>query len=240
MEYDDFKKEILEKMNGLSINLTEDQVKKFYNYMNLLLEWNEKINLTAITEFHEIILKHFVDSVTISQFVSHGKSLIDVGTGAGFPGIPLKILRPDLDIVLMDSLQKRINFLNEVILNLNLEKIQTIHARAEELGRNKKFREKFDFATSRAVANMAVLLEYLVPFVKINGKVICMKGSDIAEELENSKKAENILGVTLERKEFLYLPGSEMKRNIIIYSKIKNTPKEYPRKAGMPSKNPIK
>lgn len=240
MEFEEFREELLEKMSNISINLTEKQVKQFYDYMNLLLEWNEKINLTAITEFHEIILKHFVDSVTISQFVSHDKSLVDVGTGAGFPGIPLKILRPDLEIVLMDSLQKRINFLNEVILKLKLEKIQTIHARAEELGKNKKYREKFDFATSRAVANLSVLLEYLVPFVKKDGKVICMKGSDITEELENSKKAENILGVNIESKEFLYLPGTDMERNILIYSKIKNTPKEYPRKAGTPSKNPIR
>lgn len=240
MNFEDFRKEILEKMSKLSIELTEKQVEMFYDYMNLLLEWNEKINLTAITEFHEIILKHFVDSVTISRFVSHGKSLIDIGTGAGFPGIPLKILRPDLEIVLMDSLQKRINFLDEVILKLKLEKIKTIHARAEELGKDKKYREKFDVATSRAVANMSVLLEYLVPFVKKQGKVICMKGSDISEELENSKKAEKILGVSLENKEFLYLPGTNMERNILIYLKIKDTPKEYPRKAGTPSKNPIK
>lgn len=239
MNFDDFKQELIRKISFLSIELSEKQVKQFYDYMNLLLEWNEKINLTAITEFHEIILKHFVDSATISQYVSQEESLIDIGTGAGFPGIPLKIIRPDLKITLMDSLQKRINFLNEVINLLELENINCIHARAEELGKNKNYREKFDISTSRAVANMTVLLEYMVPFVKKGGKIICMKGSEISEELKISKRAIKILGAEYYKTDFFTLPESDIKRNIVIFNKIDNTPAKYPRKAGMPTKEPL-
>ena len=204
----------------------------------MLLEWNEKINLTAIIEPREIILKHFVDSLTIAKYIKDDEKLIDVGTGAGFPGIPLSIVKENTDIVLLDSLNKRINFLEEVKENLKLENITTIHGRAEEFGKNKKERETYDIATSRAVAPLNILLEYLLPLVKVGGRAICMKGSNI-EEVENAKNALEILGGQIEKIEEITLPNSDIKRNIIIVEKVKNTPLKYPRKPGTPSKEPI-
>lgn len=239
MEFNEFKEKLIINVDKLGINLSEIQLKQFYNYMNLLIEWNKKINLTAITEPDEIILKHFVDSLTISKYISDGTKVVDVGTGAGFPGIPLKIVRQDVDITLLDSLQKRINFLDEVINELNLEKITTIHSRVEDFGKNKKYREEFDIATSRAVANLSTLSEYLLPLVKVGGKVISMKGSLIQEELENSKNAIKILGGQIEKVDEFDLPNSDISRNIVLIDKIKNTPNRYPRKAGEPSKKPL-
>lgn len=239
MEFSEFKEKMIINVDKLWINLSEIQLKQFYNYMNLLIEWNKKINLTAITEPDEIILKHFVDSLTISKYISDGTKVVDVGTGAGFPGIPLKIVRQDVDITLLDSLQKRINFLDEVINELNLEKITTVHSRVEDFGKNKKYREEFDIATSRAVANLATLSEYLLPLVKVGGKVISMKGSLIQEELENSKNAIKILGGQIEKVDEFDLPNSDISRNIVLIDKIKNTPNRYPRKAGEPSKKPL-
>ncbi len=239
MEFNEFKEKMIINVDKLGITLSEIQLKQFYNYMNLLIEWNKKINLTAIIEPDEIILKHFVDSLTISKYISDGTRVVDVGTGAGFPGIPLKIYRQDLEITLLDSLQKRINFLDEVIRELNLEKIETVHSRVEDFGKDKKYREKFDISTSRAVANLATLSEYLLPLVKIGGKVISMKGSLIEEELENSKNAIKILGGEIERVDEFDLPNSDISRNIILIDKIKETPNKYPRKAGEPSKKPL-
>ena len=239
MEFNEFKEKLIINVDKLGINLSEIQLKQFYNYMNLLIEWNKKINLTAITEPDEIILKHFVDSLTISKYISDGTKVVDVGTGAGFPGIPLKIVRQDVDITLLDSLQKRINFLDEVINELNLEKITTIHSRVEDFGKNKKYREEFDIATSRAVANLSTLSEYLLPLVKVGGKVISMKGSLIQEELENSKNAIKILGGQIEKVDEFDLPNSDISRNIVLIDKIKTTPNRYPRKAGEPSKKPL-
>ena len=239
MNFEDFKKELVEKLLKINIQVQNEQIEQLYNYMNLLIEWNEKINLTAITEPSEIILKHFVDSLTISKYINKNEKIADIGTGAGFPGIPLKILNPDNDIVLIDSLNKRINFLNEVIKELGLEKIETIHGRAEELGQNIKYREKYDIAASRAVANLSTLSEYLLPFIKKSGYCICMKSANIEEEINNAKSAINILGGSIEKVEKFNLPGSEIGRSIIKINKDKNTPKKYPRKAGMPSKNPL-
>ena len=239
MEFNEFKEKLIINVDKLGINLSEIQLKQFYNYMNLLIEWNKKVNLTAITEPDEIILKHFVDSLTISKYISDGTKVVDVGTGAGFPGIPLKIVRQDVDITLLDSLQKRINFLDEVINELNLEKITTIHSRGEDFGKNKKYREEFDIATSRAVANLSTLSEYLLPLVKVGGKVISMKGSLIQEELENSKNAIKILGGQIEKVDEFDLPNSDISRNIVLIDKIKTTPNRYPRKAGEPSKKPL-
>lgn len=239
MEFNEFKEKMIINVDKLGINLSEIQLKQFYNYMNLLIEWNKKINLTAITEPDEIILKHFVDSLTISRYISDGTKVVDVGTGAGFPGIPLKIVRQDVDITLLDSLQKRINFLDEVINELNLEKITTVHSRVEDFGKNKKYREEFDIATSRAVANLSTLSEYLLPLVKVGGKVISMKGSLIQEELENSKNAIKILGGKIEKVDEFDLPNSDISRNIVLIDKIKTTPNRYPRKAGEPSKKPL-
>ena len=239
MEFNEFKEKMIINVDKLEITLSEIQLKQFYNYMNLLIEWNKKINLTAIIEPDEIILKHFVDSLTISKYISDGTRVVDVGTGAGFPGIPLKIYRQDIEITLLDSLQKRINFLDEVIRELNLEKIETIHSRVEDFGKDKKYREKFDIATSRAVANLATLSEYLLPLVKVGGKVISMKGSLIEEELELSKNAIKILGGKVEKVDEFNLPNSDISRNIILINKIKETPNKYPRKAGEPSKKPL-
>lgn len=228
-----------EKMGKRCPELTMLQQKQFEKYKDLLLEWNEKINLTAITEEDDIILKHFIDSMTILKYIDENSSIVDVGTGAGFPGIPVKIANSSIDVTLVDSLNKRLIFLEEVIKNLNLEKIKTVHSRAEEFGQNKIYREKFDIATSRAVANLSVLVEYLLPLVKVGGKCICMKGSDIEEELKNSKEAIKTLGGQIEQVEEFTLPDSDIKRNIIVIKKIKQTPNKYPRKPGVPSKNPL-
>ena len=222
------------------MNISEKEANQFDKYMQLLLEWNEKINLTAITEPDQIILKHFIDSTTILKYIKDNDKVIDIGTGAGFPGIPIKIMNETLDITLVDSLNKRVNFLNEIIQSLELDKIQVIHARAEELGRNKEHREVYDVAVSRAVANLSTLLEYLMPFVKVGGICICMKGPNIEEELKTAENAIIELGGKLEKVDNFYLPNSDIERNIIIIRKIKKIKDKYPRKAGTPAKEPIK
>ena len=226
---------------GKEINIvfTEEQLNKFYKYMNMLIEWNEKINLTAIIEPKEIILKHFIDSLTIMKYIQPNKSVIDIGTGAGFPGIPIKIMREDLNMTLLDSLNKRINFLNEVIKELELENIIAVHARIEEYAKNKQYREKYDIATSRAVANLTTLSEYMLPMVSIEGTAICMKGSDVTDEIFKSKNSIKILGGKINKIEEFTLPKSDNKRNLIIIEKIEQTPNKYPRKPGMPSKDPL-
>lgn len=239
MEFEEFMKDLVNKAKEIGISLNEEQVKKFYDYMLVLLDWNEKINLTAITDVKEIILKHFIDSITICKYIPENSKLLDVGTGAGFPGIPVKIIRDDVTIVLLDSLNKRILFLEDVIKKLKLTNIIAVHGRAEEFGKNKKFRQCFDIVTSRAVANMAVLSEYLLPFVKIDGKAVIMKGSECEEELKDAEKAINVLGGKLKSVDKFFLPSSDIKRAIIVLDKIKNTPSQYPRKAGTPAKKPI-
>lgn len=223
----------------IQMKFTEEQLQKFYKYMNMLIEWNKKINLTAIIEPKEIILKHFIDSLTILKYVNDNEKMLDVGTGAGFPGIPIKIMNSNIEITLLDSLNKRINFLNEVINKLELKNISAIHSRIEDYGKNNKYREKYDIVTSRAVANLATLSEYMLPMLKIKGKSICMKGSDIKEEVKNSKRAIDILGGEIVNIEELVLPKSDNRRNLIIIEKKKNTPLKYPRKAGIPSKEPL-
>lgn len=239
MELNEFCKEIEEKSSKIDINLDNEICNKLYNYMNLLLEWNEKINLTAITDEKEIILKHFIDSFTINKFINSGDKMLDIGTGAGFPGLPIKIIRPEVDVFLMDSLNKRINFLNEVIESLQLKNIEAFHSRAEEMAKNNKFREKFDVVTSRAVAKLNILLEYMLPYTKIDGKCLCMKGPNIEEEIKEAEKALKILGGEIEKIEKIILPDSNIERNIIIIRKKSATPLKYPRKAGMPTKEPL-
>lgn len=236
---EDFSQKIKIYAGEIGISLEEEQIKQFYQYMKLLLEWNEKINLTAITKPEDIILKHFIDSLTITKHIPKNAKIIDVGTGAGFPGIPLKIVRKDLTVTLLDSLNKRINFLGEVIQQLRLSNIQAIHSRVEDFAKNKKYRESFDYATSRAVANLSTLSEYLMPLVKLNGYSVCMKGSDVEEEIRQSEKAICLLGGEIEVVEHFQLPQSDMDRNIILIKKVKQTPMKYPRKAGLPSKEPI-
>lgn len=239
MDFKDFKNEMLNQAQKIDIKIDEEQMKKFYKYMQLLLEWNEKINLTAIVEPNDIILKHFIDSLTICKNLENEKTLVDIGTGAGFPGIPVKILRPDLDITLIDSLNKRINFLTTVIDTLELQKIVALHGRIEDFGKNKKHREKFDYVTSRAVANLSVLSEYMIPLVKVGGKCICMKGTNIDEEIKNAGKAIKTLGGKIEKVDTFCLPDTDMGRNIILIKKESITPGKYPRKAGIPTKEPI-
>ncbi len=240
MEHSTFNEELLEKASILSVRFSVEQMEQFYKYMNLLIEWNEKMNLTAIIEPSEIILKHFIDSITILKDIKDDSTVVDVGTGAGFPGIPLSIMNPTLKITLVDSLNKRLIFLQEVIKELNLKNVELIHARAEEFGRNKKYREKFDIATSRAVANLATLSEYLLPLVKINGQAISMKAGNASQEIEEAQKAIKTLGGHINRIDEFYLPQTDIARTIIIIDKIKETPNQYPRKAGTPSKEPIK
>ena len=237
MEFEVFSKELKNKAQQINIVLEEKQIENFYKYMNLLLEWNEKMNLTAITEPNEVILKHFIDSLTIANLIEKDQKVIDVGTGAGFPGIPLSIVKEE-NITLLDSLNKRIIFLEEVINKLELKNIKAIHARVEEFAKNKKERESYDIATSRAVASLNVLLEYLLPLVKLNGICICMKGSN-TEEIEEAKNALKILGGEIEKIERITLPESDITRNIVIVKKVRETLLKYPRKPGIPSKEPI-
>ncbi len=239
MEKENFLKELEKEAKLININLDKTQLNKFFIYMQLLLEWNAKINLTAITEEKEIIQKHFIDSLTINKYINDNMSIIDVGTGAGFPGIPIKIVRDSIKVSLLDALNKRLLFLQDVIQKIELKDIQTIHFRAEEVGKNPIYREKYDIATSRAVAPLNTLVEYLLPLVKLNGKCICMKGNNVKEEMEASNKAISILGGEIDRIEEFELPNSSIKRTIIVIKKIKNTPAKYPRKAGTPSKEPI-
>ena len=233
----EFNNRLIEKANSIGVEISKVQAEKFYRYMELLLEWNEKINLTAITEPEDIILKHFIDSLTIVTYLKEANTVLDIGTGAGFPGIPLKILMENKQFILLDSLNKRIIFLQTIINELKLKSIQAIHGRAEEFV--DKGRETYDIVTSRAVAKLNVILEYMLPFAKIGGRCICMKSFDIEEELKEAKKAIEVLGGEIEKIDEITLPNTDIKRKILVIKKIKNTPSKYPRKAGTPAKEPI-
>lgn len=228
------------------VNLTLDETKfnGFITYMKLLQEWNEKINLTSIIEDEQIIKKHFIDCIKIFKFkeLTNGnhKRIIDIGTGAGFPGIPMKIMIPELEIVLLDSLNKRINFLNETITTLKLKEINAIHGRAEDFARDNFYRHNFDFAVSRAVANLAVLSEFSLPYVKVGGYFIAMKGPAVEEEIVNSKNALATLGGKIEEIIKVDIEDTDLKHNIVVIKKIKATSTLYPRKAGLISKDPLK
>ena len=235
----EFNKQLINYANTLNIEVSEEQANKFYEYMKLLLDWNNKINLTAITDEKEIIIKHFIDSISINKYIKGQKNVMDIGTGAGFPGIPLKMINPDLNFTLVDSLNKRILFLEEVCCRMQLKQVECLHARAEELAKNGKYREQYDIVVSRAVARLATLLEYMLPFIRLGGKGICMKGSHSQEEVDEAQGALEVLGGEIEKVENIILPDSDMERNIIVIRKIRETPKQYPRKAGMASKQPI-
>lgn len=239
MEKKEFNEIMINDLKKLNIKLSEIQLDQFYKYMNILIEWNKVMNLTGITNPYEIIKKHFIDSLTILKSIDVTSKVIDVGTGAGFPGIPVKIVYPNTEVVLIDSLNKRINFLKEIIEKLKLEKIKTIHGRAEEYGRDKNHREKYDIAIARAVAPLNVLLEYLMPFVKVNGKCICMKSANVEQEVKNSLNAIRVLGGDEINCKELIIPDTDIKRKIIEIKKSKNTDIKYPRKAGTPSKSPL-
>ena len=239
MDFNEFKDKMIDYGRYMDLLFNDKQLKQFYMYMNLILEWNKKINLTAIVEPDDIIIKHFIDSLTISKYIEKDENLVDVGSGAGFPGIPLKIYRPDIDIILVDSLNKRINFLNQVIDDLKLKNICCVHSRIEDFARDKDYRENFKYVTARAVANLAVLSEYLIPLAKVNGKCICMKGNEIDEEVKNGINAIEILGGKIEEVDKFNLANTDIKRNVVIIDKKNNTPIKYPRKAGIPVKEPL-
>lgn len=219
--------------------LQDLQVQQLLQYKDILLEWNEKINLTAIEEDRDVIIKHYIDSLSILPFLEDkNRKMIDIGTGAGFPGIPVKIAYGNLDITLLDSLDKRVKFLTEVINSLQLKGIKAVHGRAEDFGVRPEFREKYDIAVARAVAALPVLLEYCLPFVKVGGIFIAMKGSS-TEEVDNSRKALEVLGGKIEDVKEFTLPFSDMRRNVVLVRKLRQTPTKYPRKAGKPSKEPL-
>lgn len=231
-----------EKLSELGITLNEKQFAQFDRYYELLTEWNKVMNLTGITEYEEVNEKHFVDSLSIVKAVDINQihTVIDVGTGAGFPGIPLKIAFPHLKITLLDSLNKRIKFLNTVIEELKLSDINTIHGRAEDYGRQPEYREKYDLAVSRAVANLSTLSEYCIPYIRVGGIFVSYKSGEVEDEVESSKTAIKVLGGTQNKIVKFQLPGSDISRSFIKVEKIKNTGKKFPRKAGMPGKEPIK
>jgi len=226
-------------LENLKLELTEKQIEQFLKYYEMLIEKNKVMNLTAITEYDEVIEKHFLDSISLCQVYDLSKpvKILDMGTGAGFPGVPLKIAFPEVEITLADSLNKRIKFLDEVIAELGLEKVTTVHARAEELARNKEHRENYDLVVSRAVANLSTLGEYCIPFVKMGGKFISYKSGEVDEEVNAAGKAIKILGGEI--KDIYKFDLAEQKRSFVTIEKIKTTPKTYPRKAGTPSKEPL-
>ena len=239
MEKIEFLRHVKQKAQEIGYTLQEEQLEQFFTYKELLIEWNKKMNLTAIEQEEDIITKHFIDSLSIASYIPDTAKVIDIGTGAGFPGIPLKILKKDLSLTLLDSLNKRITFLEEVIRNLSLENIQAVHARAEELAHKEEYREQYDIAVSRAVAPMHTLLEYMLPYVKIGGKCICMKGPNLQEESKDLQNCLETLGGKIEKIEEIVLPKTEIKRNIMLIKKENKTPKKYPRNPGMPSKKPL-
>ena len=229
------------KAEQLGIRLSEKQLEQFQCYYERLIEKNKVMNLTAITEYEEVVDKHFIDSILLGSVkgLSGKKRVIDVGTGAGFPGIPLKIVYPELEITLLDSLNKRVKFLDEVIEELGLTGIQAVHSRAEDLAQDAAYRQQYDICVSRAVANLATLSEYCIPFVKQGGYFISYKSTQIEEELKQAKKAVQVLGGTLEQVETVQIPGTTIERQFVMIRKTGTTPKKFPRKAGTASKTPI-
>lgn len=232
----------------MGIEISNEEAEKFISYKDILLEWNKKMNLTAITEDREIIVKHFLDSLSCIQDkylpiqLKNSQDrvrLIDVGTGAGFPGIPLKIVLPNIELTLLDSLKKRIGFLQELSKELRLDGVEFIHGRAEDLGKNKNYREKYDYAVSRAVASLNVLVEYCMPFVKVGGYFICQKGPNLEEEIREAERAIKLLGGEIVDQIKADIPFSDRDHNILLIKKIKQSPSKYPRKAGRPTKDPI-
>lgn len=228
-------------LSWLGLSLTEDQKSQFVAYYDLLVEWNSFMNLTAITDFQEVVVKHFLDSLSLVRVLDplQVQRLVDVGTGAGFPGIPLKIAFPHLELTLLDSLKKRVSFLQEVIGALQLERVTAVHGRSEDYGKDPGYRERYDLCVSRAVANLAILSEYCIPFVKIGGKFISYKSGKIKEELEEASHGVELLGGSLQKQEKFFLSDTEMERSFVIVDKVRATPKKYPRKAGIPAKEPL-
>ncbi len=228
--------------HSMGFDVEDKAIDKLLDFKEILLEWNEKINLTTITQKEEIFIKHYFDSVACLNdgYIKEGMKVIDVGTGAGFPGIPLKIIREDIKLTLLDSLNKRIIYLEDALSRLNIKNVELVHARAEEGGVNTKYREKFDIVLSRAVASMNTLIEYCLPYVTVGGFFLCQKGPSCEEELKAAEKAIVLLGGELKEVKFYKLPYSDITHSIIIIQKVKATPTKYPRKPGKPSSDPIK
>ncbi|WP_346705945.1 16S rRNA (guanine(527)-N(7))-methyltransferase RsmG [Merdimonas faecis] len=234
--------QILEqKLGELGIKQDQNQLERFHKFYQLLIEWNKVMNLTGITEYEDVVEKHFVDSLSIIKAIdlSGIHTVIDVGTGAGFPGIPLKIAFPHLRVVLLDSLNKRIKFLDEVISQLGLTEIRTIHGRAEEYARKEEYREQFDLCVSRAVSNLSTLSEYCLPYIQVGGIFVSYKSGEIDDEVEQSKKAVRILGGNIKEVMKFELPGTDIHRSFVLIHKEQHTQKKYPRKAGIPAKEPL-
>ncbi len=232
---------LIDTLSSWNFEFNENQISQLDKYYELLIEKNKVMNLTAITEFDEVIVKHFADSLSICTVLpSDINTVCDLGTGAGFPGIPMAIAYPDIKFTLIDSLNKRIKFLQEVVDAIGLNNVNLVHARAEEAGRNKLYRENFDLVVSRAVANIATLSEYCLPLVKVNGYFISFKSGDISEEIKLSGSSIKKLGGSLNKPVYFSLPNTDINRSFLIINKEKNTPKAYPRKAGTPSKEPLK
>lgn len=238
MNLEEFEELFKKEISNNNIKVENIDYKKFYIYMKEIIEWNDKINVTAITDEKEFLVKHFIDSLTANSFLEDKKSAIDIGTGAGFPGIPLKIVNPNMKVTLIDSVNKKLNVIREVSGKIGLQNLEIIHTRAEDLALDKNYRESFDYATTRAVSRLNTIVEYMLPFIKLGGKAICMKGPNIDEEVDEAKKAINLLGGKIEKIEKLII-DNEYERNIIIISKEKFTPKQFPRGRGKPAKEPI-
>lgn len=235
-EFEEFFEEELLKNN---IIVEKNKYRKFYDYMNGIIEWNEKINLTSITDEKMFIVKHFIDSLTINRFVKGKEKIIDIGTGAGFPGIPLKINNEKCFVTVIDSVNKKLEVIRDVSSKIDIDNLEIIHTRAEELANKNQYREHYDIATTRAVSNFSTIAEYMLPFVKIGGYAICMKGPNYEKELEESKRAIEVLGGKIEKIEKIVI-DNEFERNLIIIKKVKITPKKYPRSGGKPFKEPIR
>ena len=239
MEYQEFKEIFLKRANKIGIEVKEEEINSFFEYMKELIKWNQKVNLTAIIEPKQIIDKHFIDSICCVELVKEKDKIIDVGSGAGFPGVPIQIMRKNSYVTLIDSINKKVEFMKHITQKLKLKNATTIHNRAEELARDFQYRECYDIAISRAVAELRTLLEYLLPFVRKDGCCICMKGPNYKQEIEQAKNALQILGGEIKEIKEIQLPDTDMKRNIIVIQKTKNMPKLYPRKAGKPKKEPL-
>lgn len=240
MNFDEFKDKFIKELSILNndINLSDDVLKNFYDYMNGIISWNDKINVTAIVDPDEFIVKHFIDSITINEIVENKGKLLDIGTGAGFPGVPIKLLNDKLSVTLIDAVNKKLNVIRDVSKDMNIDNLEIIHSRAEDLARDKNYREQYDYVTTRAVSNLSTILEYMIPFLKVNGIAICMKGPNYKEEIEEAKNTFKVLGIKLKEVKKYVFEGQA--RNVLIIEKLKKTDEKFPRGGGKPLKEPLK